>query len=158
MKKIPLKRFGNRTFRHSFRIHLFSRTTINSMDNSLFITVDNYIQNMLAKEDQALLETITSLDKAGIPQISVSANQGKFCRCWQKFREQREYLSYWDSRRIQYHLAGESIAWQWPADYYWSISEYAAVARQNLRKSQSRGQGWNHNRKNDWRFASTHPG
>lgn len=48
------------------------------MDTNIFENVDAYIRNLLAPEDAALTETITSLEKEGIPQISVSANQGKF--------------------------------------------------------------------------------
>jgi predicted O-methyltransferase YrrM len=44
----------------------------------LFAQVDQYISNLLAPEDKALTDTIQSLDTEGLPQISVSANQGKF--------------------------------------------------------------------------------
>ncbi|HNP47253.1 MAG TPA: O-methyltransferase [Bacteroidia bacterium] len=105
------------------------------MDNSLFITVDNYIQNMLAKEDQALLETITSLDKAGIPQISVSANQGKFLQVLAKISGAKRILELGT-------LGGYSTIWLARAlpDNGRLITieaspEYAAVARQNLRKA-----------------------
>lgn len=105
------------------------------MDNSLFITVDNYIQNMLAKEDQALLETITSLDKAGIPQISVSANQGKFLQVLAKISGAKRILELGT-------LGGYSTIWLARAlpDNGRLITveaspEYAAVARQNLLKA-----------------------
>jgi predicted O-methyltransferase YrrM len=45
---------------------------------SIFEQVDQYIYDRFAKEDEALKNTITSLDTYGIPQISVSATQGKF--------------------------------------------------------------------------------
>ena len=48
------------------------------MDNSLFEKVDHYIADLLGAEDEALKATIQSLDKEGMPQFSVSANQGKF--------------------------------------------------------------------------------
>ena len=48
------------------------------MDTSLFSKVDSYVSSLLAREDQALTDTIASLDKSGLPQHSVSANQGKF--------------------------------------------------------------------------------
>lgn len=47
------------------------------MDNALFSKVDTYIRSLLAPEDQVLTDTISSLDEAGLPQHSVSANQGK---------------------------------------------------------------------------------
>jgi predicted O-methyltransferase YrrM len=48
------------------------------MDKSIFESVDQYINGLVAPEDEALKNTIHSLDQEGIPQISVSANQGKF--------------------------------------------------------------------------------
>lgn len=48
------------------------------MDKEIFSHVDNYISGLLAPEDKALTDTIKSLDTEGIPQHSVSANQGKF--------------------------------------------------------------------------------
>ena len=48
------------------------------MNTQIFEKVDKYISDLLAPEDDALSETIKSLNKEGIPQISVSANQGKF--------------------------------------------------------------------------------
>lgn len=48
------------------------------MDIEIFSQVDNYISNLLAPEDKALTDTIESLDAEGLPQHSVSANQGKF--------------------------------------------------------------------------------
>lgn len=48
------------------------------MDKDIFKKVDEYIGGLLGSEDAVLQETIQSLDQAGMPQISVSANQGKF--------------------------------------------------------------------------------
>ena len=48
------------------------------MDLELFSKVDNYISTLLAQEDNVLRDTITSLEKEGLLQLSVSANQGKF--------------------------------------------------------------------------------
>jgi predicted O-methyltransferase YrrM len=56
---------------------LFIKTFI-FMDNTLFEQVDNYISGLLAPEDSHLKQTIQSIKDGGIPQISVSANQGKF--------------------------------------------------------------------------------
>lgn len=46
--------------------------------NNIFEQADQYISNLFNDEDQILKETIQSLDKEGLPQISVSSNQGKF--------------------------------------------------------------------------------
>lgn len=48
------------------------------MNQQIFEQVDQYIVNLLGDEDDALKNTIKSIDEAGIPQISVSAAQGKF--------------------------------------------------------------------------------
>ena len=48
------------------------------MNNELFEAVDHYIDELLVPEDEALIATKDSLEKAGMPQISVSSNQGKF--------------------------------------------------------------------------------
>jgi predicted O-methyltransferase YrrM len=48
------------------------------MNTEIFTKVDKYISNLLAPEDKALTETIKSLDIEGLPQHSISANQGKF--------------------------------------------------------------------------------
>lgn len=48
------------------------------MNTEIFSAVDNYISNLLAQEDSALTDSIKSLDEEGLPQHSVSANQGKF--------------------------------------------------------------------------------
>lgn len=48
------------------------------MNENIFQKVDIYISNLLAQEDIALTDVIKSLDDANIPQMSVSANHGKF--------------------------------------------------------------------------------
>lgn len=48
------------------------------MNNELFEAVDQYIANLLAPEDEALQNTVSSIEQEDIPAISVSANQGKF--------------------------------------------------------------------------------
>lgn len=48
------------------------------MNTEIFSKVDNYISDLLAPEDELLLNTIKSLNDNGLPQHSVSANQGKF--------------------------------------------------------------------------------
>ena len=48
------------------------------MNTDIFSKVDNYISYLLAPEDKALSDTISTLVNEGLPQHSVSANQGKF--------------------------------------------------------------------------------
>ncbi|MBP6303453.1 MAG: O-methyltransferase [Bacteroidia bacterium] len=48
------------------------------MNTEIFSQVDKYISNLLAPEDKVLSDTIISLDIEGLPQHSVSPNQGKF--------------------------------------------------------------------------------
>lgn len=55
---------------------LMSKTPV--LNQSLFEAVDLYIGQLLAPNDEALLATEQSIVENGIPQISVSPNQGKF--------------------------------------------------------------------------------
>ena len=48
------------------------------MDQELFSKVDEYINNLFVHEDEPLTAAIKSIDESGMPQISISANQGKF--------------------------------------------------------------------------------
>jgi caffeoyl-CoA O-methyltransferase len=50
----------------------------NNMEKELFQAVDNYIGERFAREDEALRATRKSIEDAGIPDGSVSANQGSF--------------------------------------------------------------------------------
>ena len=62
------------------------------MKDPIFGAVDEYINNLLAKEDEALKESIRSLERENIPQISVSANQGKFLQVMAKLVDARRIL------------------------------------------------------------------
>jgi predicted O-methyltransferase YrrM len=46
--------------------------------SSIFEEVDGYISNLFGDEDEALRKTMQAIKDEKIPQISVSANQGKF--------------------------------------------------------------------------------
>jgi predicted O-methyltransferase YrrM len=48
------------------------------MMNNVFEKVDKYVSNLLAPEDEVLLETLRSTGVENIPFMQVSANQGKF--------------------------------------------------------------------------------
>jgi predicted O-methyltransferase YrrM len=48
------------------------------MDKNIFEKVDNYISEISAQEDKILTDVIKSLEDENIPQMSVSANHGKF--------------------------------------------------------------------------------
>lgn len=47
------------------------------MDKQLFGLVDRYISDLLLPHDPILEDTIKSIDQAGLPAISISANQGR---------------------------------------------------------------------------------
>jgi predicted O-methyltransferase YrrM len=47
------------------------------MDNELFASVDNYISDLFAAPDTALTDARQEMIRSGIPDIAVSANQGK---------------------------------------------------------------------------------
>ena len=48
------------------------------MNQQLFESVDQYISQLFHDEDDCLKATEESIIQSGIPQISVSPNQGKF--------------------------------------------------------------------------------
>ena len=62
------------------------------MDNRIFENVDAYISTLLAPEDDALRAVDPSLTDAGMPQISVSANQGKFLQVLARLCNARRIL------------------------------------------------------------------
>lgn len=47
------------------------------MSNDAFLTVDQYISDLFSRDDDALKAVATSLDDAGVHNISVSSSQGK---------------------------------------------------------------------------------
>src|ERR1700691_4952895 len=62
------------------------------MNQQLFEQVDQYIGNLLGHEDEALKRAIKAIDAAGIPQISVTANQGKFLQVLAKLVNAKKIL------------------------------------------------------------------
>jgi caffeoyl-CoA O-methyltransferase len=48
------------------------------MENEIFGQVDQYIRDLVGKEDDVLRAADKSIEESNIPPISVSANQGKF--------------------------------------------------------------------------------
>ena len=105
------------------------------MDQQLFEQVDQYISNLLGDEDDALKGVITSIDAAGIPQISVSANQGKFLQILAKLINAKKILEVGT-------LGGYSTIWMaraLPADGKLITLEidqaHADVALQNFKKA-----------------------
>ncbi len=74
------------------------------MNNQIFEQVDVYIKNLLAPEDKALTETVQSIKDEGLPQISVSANQGKLLQIFATICHARKILELGT-------LAGYSTIW-----------------------------------------------
>ena len=105
------------------------------MNADLFKKVDDYISNLLAPEDAVLTETIESLDRENIPQISVTANQGKFLQILLLLGNAKTVLELGT-------LGGYSTIWlgrALPGDgkvISLEIDEnHAKVARQNIEKA-----------------------
>lgn len=105
------------------------------MDNQLFQDVDKYIRTLLAPEDEILQETIQSLDKNGLPQHSVSANQGKFLQVLMKACNARNvlelgtlggYSTIWLARALPEN--GKAITIEFD-------EAHARVAQQNFEKA-----------------------
>jgi len=105
------------------------------MDKDIFKKVDEYIGDLLGREDVVLQETIQSLDQARMPQISVSANQGKFLQVLLMLGKVKTVLELGT-------LGGYSTIWlarALPEDgkiITLEIDEHhASIARQNIEKA-----------------------
>ena len=102
------------------------------MNNTIFEQVDEYISNLVGGEDGVLKATIQSLEKENIPQISISANQGKFLQVMVKLARAKRILELGT-------LGGYSTIWMaraLPNDGKLISLEYepkhAAVAQKNI--------------------------
>src|SRR5664279_3444651 len=62
------------------------------MDQQLFESVDRYISQLFHDEDDCLKATEESILESGIPQISVSPNQGKFLHILAKLSNAKKIL------------------------------------------------------------------
>lgn len=105
------------------------------MSQQLFEAVDNYICNLVAAEDDALKATVQSIETSGIPQISISASQGKFLQVLAKLCNAKKILEIGT-------LAGYSTIWMaraLPKDGKLISLEYeplhAKVATQNIKNA-----------------------
>jgi predicted O-methyltransferase YrrM len=102
------------------------------MENAIFEQVDEYISNLTCEEDAILKATIQSLEEAGIPQISISANQGKFLQVMAKLVRAKRilelgtlggYSTIWMARALPEEGKLISIEFE---------PKYAAVAQKNI--------------------------
>jgi len=105
------------------------------MNDPIFEKVDRYISTRLAPEDEVLTSTIQSLDDAGMPQHSVSANQGKLLQVLAKLCDAKKVLEIGT-------LGGYSTIWiarALPKDGLLITieidQEYANVAQKNIDKA-----------------------
>lgn len=74
------------------------------MDNKLFALVDQYISERVAPEDEVLKAVSNSIEKNDIPQISVSASQGKLLQVLARLTKATKILELGT-------LAGYSTIW-----------------------------------------------
>ena len=102
------------------------------MDTALFESVDHYISNLFHDQDDCLKTTEQSIIDSGIPQISISPNQGKFLHILAKLRNAKKILEIGT-------LGGYSTIWMaraLPDDGTLTTLEvdqkHADVARQNF--------------------------
>ena len=102
------------------------------MDTALFESVDHYISNLFHDQDDCLKATEQSIIDSGIPQISISPNQGKFLHILAKLRNAKKILEIGT-------LGGYSTIWMaraLPDDGTLTTLEvdqkHADVARQNF--------------------------
>ncbi len=102
------------------------------MDDELYKKVDDYIKKLFTPEDNILLSTIKSLDKADMPQHSIFANQGKLLQIFAMLCNAKKILEIGT-------LGGYSTIWlarALPDDGTLITIEidpkYAEVARKNI--------------------------
>ena len=74
------------------------------MTQRVWTDVDQYIDNLLVGEDEALDHALETSDKAGLPQINISASQGKFLNLIARIHGARKILEFGT-------LAGYSTIW-----------------------------------------------
>ena len=105
------------------------------MNQQLFEAVDQYICKLFAPSDEALDAVVASIEKNNIPQISISASQGKFLQVLVKVCKAKTILEIGT-------LAGYSTIWMargLPADGKLISLEYerlhADVASENIRRA-----------------------
>ena len=105
------------------------------MKQELFEEVDQYISGLFGPEDEILKSTIQSLDEAGMPQISISPNQGKFLHILARLCNAKKILEMGT-------LGGYSTIWMaraLPEDGLITTLEidpkHAAVAKKNIAKA-----------------------
>jgi caffeoyl-CoA O-methyltransferase len=102
------------------------------MSKQLFGDVDHYINKLFGQHDDSLNATVRSIEEEGIPQISVSANQGKFLQVLARSCNAKKILEVGT-------LAGYSTIWMaraLPRDGRLVTLEldpkHAAVAKKNI--------------------------
>jgi predicted O-methyltransferase YrrM len=62
------------------------------MNRKLFKSVDQYIDKLMGNEDSVLKGTLKAMEKAGLPGINVSANQGKFLQILARMNNVKKIL------------------------------------------------------------------
>ncbi|MEP7277641.1 MAG: O-methyltransferase [Bacteroidota bacterium] len=102
------------------------------MHNDIFSSVDSYINGLLNVPDESLLNTERSIQEAGLPPISVSANQGKFLQLLARLCQAKKileigtlggYSTIWMARALP--KTGQLITLEMD-------QHHAAVARKNI--------------------------
>jgi caffeoyl-CoA O-methyltransferase len=105
------------------------------MDNELFALVENYISKLVAQEDDILQAVNRSIEQADMPQISVSASQGKFLQLLAKLIQAGKilelgtlagYSTIWLARALP--KGGKLISIEYD-------EKHAAVALTNIKKA-----------------------
>lgn len=106
-----------------------------NMNQQLFEAVDQYICKLFAQNDEALDAVVASIKSNNIPQISISASQGKFLQVLVKLCKAKNILELGT-------LAGYSTIWMargLPADGKLISLEYeqlhADVAAENIKRA-----------------------
>jgi predicted O-methyltransferase YrrM len=79
-------------------------TNLGDMTQRVWTDVDQYIDDLLVGQDEALDHALEASDRAGLPQINISASQGKFLNLIARIHGARKILEFGT-------LAGYSTIW-----------------------------------------------
>lgn len=105
------------------------------MNTSIFEKVETYIRNLFAPEDEVLSDTIQSLDREGLPQISISANQGKFLQIMAMMTNATKILELGTLGGYSTIWLARALTGQGKLITIEFDEHHAAVARKNIHKA-----------------------
>jgi len=102
------------------------------MDQETFSAVDDFIAGTLVVEDEALRATLAAAEAAGLPQIQVSAPQGRLLQLLARLRGARSVLEFGTLGGYSSILLARALAPGGRLITLEADAEYAEVARRSI--------------------------